>query len=357
MNEHTLEDLGYSAALEQYKQDHQLHDFEIGRVILEHKERYTLKAANGEFEAELMGNLRFSATNRYDFPAVGDWVAFSEYDDNKGLIHAIYPRHSIIERQAVGKMGQTQIIATNVDYGLLVQAVDRDFNLNRFERYLTICYASRVNPIIVLSKIDLIEAEELEELVAKVVSRIPDVPVLTVSHQPSGYKALESFIEKGKTYCLLGSSGVGKSTLLNGLLGRLQMETGQISDSNNKGKHVTTHRELTVLHNGGILIDNPGMREVGITDASGGLETTFDTILDLGENCRFRDCTHQHEKGCAIIEAAENGEIDEDSYANFRKMLKEQAHFEADVHAKKRKDKSLGKLIKQMKKQNKSGKY
>lgn len=357
MSEPTLEDLGYSNAVEQHRTEQQLEDFEVGRVVLEHKERYVLKTANSEFDAELIGNLRFAATNRHDFPAVGDWVAFTEYDAGKALIHAIYARHSIIERQAVGKTGQTQIIATNVDYGLLVQAVDRDFNLNRFERYLTICYASKVKPIIVLSKTDLIEAEELEELVSQVATRIPDVPILTVSNQPHGYKALESFIEKGKTYCLLGSSGVGKSTLLNGLLGQRHMETGQISDSTSKGKHVTTHRELTVLSSGGILIDNPGMREVGITDASGGLETTFDTIMELAESCRFNDCTHEHEKGCAVLEALENDEIDPESYTNFRKMIKEQQHFESDAQERKKKDKNLGKLIKQMKKQKKGGKY
>ena len=171
----TLQDLGFSDVLGRYRTEHNLESFEVGRVTLEHKERYVIKTTENEFDAELVGNLRFTAESRYDFPAVGDWVAFSEYDEGKALIHAIYPRNSIIERQAVGKSGQVQIIATNVDYGLIVQAVDRDFNLNRLERYLTICYASNVKPIIVLSKIDLISDSELASITDQISQRIKDV--------------------------------------------------------------------------------------------------------------------------------------------------------------------------------------
>ncbi|WP_282078915.1 ribosome small subunit-dependent GTPase A [Aquimarina algiphila] len=353
----TYQDLGYNDRLEAYRIQQNLDSFETGRVIAEHKERYVVKTCENEFNAELIGNLRFTAENRYDFPAVGDWVAFSQYDEGKALIHAIYPRNSIIERQAVGKSGQIQIIATNIDFGLIVQAVDRDFNLNRLERYLTICNASNVAPVIVLNKIDLISKTELESIKDRIKQRISDILVFTVSHQTAGYKNLESFIKKGNTYCLLGSSGVGKSTLLNNLSGQLQMKTGEISSSVNKGKHTTSHRELIVLNNGGILIDNPGMREVGIADTTSGLETTFETIFEYAQNCRFKDCTHLHEKGCAILKAVENGEIDEDSYSNFLKMEKERMYFESDARDRKKKDKDLGKMIKNVKKQRKNNKY
>jgi ribosome biogenesis GTPase len=353
----TIKELGYKQYLEKYRTEQNLDSFEIGRVALEHKERYVVKTPENEFDAELVGNLRFMAESRYDFPAVGDWVAFSEYDDDKALIHAIYPRNSIIERQAVGKSGQVQIIATNVDCGLIVQAVDRDFNINRFERYLTICNASNVEPVIVLSKIDLISKSELESILVQINQRIKDVPLITVSNQSDGYAALEPFIKEGETYCLLGSSGVGKSTLLNSLSGELQMKTGEISSSVNKGKHITSHRELIVLDSGGILIDNPGMREVGIADTTRGLETTFDSILEYAENCRFKDCTHMHEKGCAILAAVKNGEIDQDSYFNFQKMEKEKMHFESDAIERKKKDKDFGKMIKNVKKQRKNNKY
>ena len=169
----------------------------------------------------------------------GDWVAFSEYDDKKALIHAIYPRTSIIERQMAGTSGQIQIIATNVDGGLIVQAVDRDFNLNRLERYLTICYSSGVSPFIVLNKIDLVNESELKSIIIQIRERIKNVPIISVSNQTIGYNELETIVEKGKTYCLLGSSGVGKSTILNNLSGEQKMRTGEISLSVNKGKHVT----------------------------------------------------------------------------------------------------------------------
>lgn len=353
----TLEDLGYSESLENYRKESNLDSFEIGRVISEHKDRYTIKTVEGEIDSELIGSLRFASESRYDLPAVGDWVAFSEYDEGKGLVHAVYPRSSIIERQAVGKSGQVQIIATNIDYGLIVQAVDRDFNLNRLERYLTICNASKVEPLIILSKIDLVETTALESIVDQVNERIQNATIITVSNQTKGYDEIKAFIHKGKTYALLGSSGVGKSTLLNNLSGELQMKTGEISSSVNKGKHVTSHRELIVLSNGGIIIDNPGMREVGIADTSDGLETTFEFILEYAEGCRYKDCSHIHEQGCAVLKAVENGEIDADSYSNFRKMLREKSHFESNAIERKKKDKELGKLIKSVKKVRKNNKY
>lgn len=354
----TIEDLGYNTTLEKYKVENQLDSFEIGRVVAEHKARYSVKTAEGEYDAELIGNLRFTAENRYDLPAVGDWVAFSEYDEGKALIHAIYPRKSIIERKAVGKSGRVQIIATNVDCGLIVQSVDRNFNLNRLERYLTICHSSDVEPVIVLSKIDLISETELQSIKDQINNRIKAAQLIAISHQTDGYGQVENFIEAGKTYCLLGSSGVGKSTLLNNLSGKLLMKTGEISSSVNKGKHVTSHRELIVLDKGGIIIDNPGMREVGIADTSSGLETTFELILEYAEQCKFKDCTHiEHEQDCAVVQAVEEGEIDEAAYANFHKMEREKHHFEADVAERRKKDKEFGKLIKRIQKEKKKHKY
>ncbi len=354
----TYKDLGYNDSLGKYRKEQNLDSFEIGRVISEHKERYVVKTPAGEFDSELLGNLRFTAESRHDFPAVGDWLAFSEYDEGKALIHAIYPRSSILERQAAGTKGQIQIIATNIDVGLIVQAVDRDFNLNRLERYLTICNASKVEPIIVLSKIDLLSESDLENIVNQTKQRIKDTTIVTVSqHIANGYNSLNQIIQNGITYCLLGSSGVGKSTLLNALSGEQQMKTGEISSSVNKGRHVTSHRELIVLKSGGILIDNPGMREVGIADSTSGLETTFEDIFEYSKNCRYKDCTHMHEEGCAILAAVENGKIDKDSYANFRKMEKEKMHYESDAMERKKKDKDLGKVIKHFKKNRKDNKY
>ncbi|MBK8698544.1 MAG: ribosome small subunit-dependent GTPase A [Saprospiraceae bacterium] len=347
----TLEDLGYNENFERYRMEHGLADFEIGRIISEHRERYVVKTIKGEFQAEITGNMRFTAKSREDLPAVGDWVTLTTYDFDLGIIHSILPRLSIIKRQAVGHSGEIQIIATNIDFALLVQAVDRDFNINRLERYLTICNASKVEPVIVLNKTDLIDEVRVKEIVAAISARIKNVPIIPISNETkNGYDGLLSLMEKGKTYCMLGSSGVGKSTLLNNLADKPIMKTDSISLSTNKGKHVTSHRELMVLKNGGILIDNPGMREVGIADTSGGLETTFDVIGSLSKNCKFSDCTHTKEMGCAVIRALENGEVDKSSYENYLKMERERAHFETTIAEKRKKDKHFGKMMKNYKK-------
>jgi len=233
----------------------------------------------------------------------------------------------------------------------LVQAADRDFNINRLERYLTICNSSKVSPIIVLTKIDLIDEQRAAELVEGIKARIKNLPIIAISNESQdGYDNLMAIIEKGKTYCLLGSSGVGKSTLSNNLSGKLLMRTDSISQSTNKGRHVTSHRELIILENGGILVDNPGMREVGITDSASGLEITFDLITLHSKNCRFKDCTHTKEKGCSVIEAVEKGEIDQSSYQNYLKMEREKAHFESTVVERRKKDKDFGKMLKNYKK-------
>lgn len=355
-----LADLGYNETFEKFRMEHNLEGFEIARVVAEHKERYVVKTETGEYDAEVTGNLRFSAKSRADFPAVGDWVALIRYDDDFAIIHSVLPRFSVISRQAVGKFGELQIIAANVDCALIVQAVDRDFNINRLERYLTISHAAKVRPVIVLTKTDLIEVQELKGIIENIRQRIPDIPVVAISNlTEEGVAPIRELMEMGRTYCLLGSSGVGKSTLMNNLSGRTVMETGSISTSTSKGRHVTSHRELIVLENGGILIDNPGMREVGIVDADDGLETTFDRIIGFSGKCKFSDCTHTTESGCAVIEALDQGEIDRTAYENFLKMEREKEHFELTVSEKRKKDKAFGKMVKHIKNdmQKVSGKH
>jgi ribosome biogenesis GTPase len=342
-----LEDLGYNIKLEKFRTDNNLDNFEVGRVVEEHKERYKVRTISGVFEAEIIGNMRFTAKNREDFPAVGDWVALITYDQDFAIIHKILPRFSAIKRQAVGQFAEIQVIATNIDHAFIVQAVDRDFNINRLERYLTICNSSKVSPIIVLSKTDLLNENEISEIVEKIKDRIKNVPVIAISNEThDGYNEIEEVIEKGKTYCMLGSSGVGKSTLLNNLSGKTIMRTESISKSTNRGKHITSHRELIVLENGGILIDNPGMREVGIADSAGGLEITFDRIINLSLNCKFKDCTHKNEIGCSVLEAVEKGEIDKASYENYLKMEREKTYFESTIAERRKKEKIFGKIVK-----------
>lgn len=354
----TLVELGYYSQLEEYRRESKLDSYEVGRVISEHKERYRVKTVKDEYEAEIIGNIRFTASKRSDYPAVGDFVAVSEYDDNKVLIHAIFPRKTIIERQAVGKIGEKQIIASNIDYAFIIQAVDRDFNLNRIERYLTICHTAGVKPIILLNKIDLVSDSRLNDLLDTVRNRIKEVQVFAISNESQvGYDVLQDNIFKGFTYCLLGSSGVGKSTLVNNISGKSLMKTDAVSQSTNKGKHVTSHRELFILKNGGILIDSPGMREVGIADAGTGLEITFDAIMELSRNCKFDDCMHIQEKGCAVTEAVKSGDLDRDAYENFLRMEREKSHYNSTVAEKRKKDKDFGKMIKDYKKDRKQNKY
>jgi len=353
-----LEDLGYTDHFQKIMLENDLKDIEIGRVIAEHKERYIVMTEKGEIEAEITGNMRFSALSREDYPAVGDWVALAAYDPDFAIIHRVLPRTSVISRQSIRQSGEIQIIAANIDYAFLIQAVDRDFNLNRLERYLTICYSSQVKPVIVLTKTDLLDKDRVAEFTGRVMQRITNVPVIAISNETQeGYDELDRIIEKGKTYCLLGSSGAGKSTLLNNLSGKALMKTDVISKNTGKGRHITTHRELTILENGGILVDNPGMREVGISDTTMGLETTFDQIMDYARHCRFKDCTHTSETGCAVLNAVENGEIDRNSYENYLKMEREKAFFESSVAERRKREKRFGKIIKNYKKDKNSGKF
>lgn len=348
--EYTNKDLGFREYLSQYRIDNNLDSFTVGRVILEHKERYVVLTEQGEINCELIGNIRFTAQSRSDLPAVGDWVALNEYDADKGLIHAVYPRENVLERQAVGRNGEKQIIASNIDYGLIVQSVNRDYSINRLERYITICHAAHIQPLIILTKVDLIEQKRLDDILREVQNRMKNVAVVAISNLTGeGLDQIKPFIKAGKTYCLLGSSGVGKSTLINSLTGNSTMKTGAISESIDRGKHVTTHRELIVLETGGVIIDNPGMREVGITDDSSGLEMTFEQIYELAVDCKFNDCSHQNEKGCAVLAALASGELNEETYENFMKLEREQAHFSATVHEKRKRDKAFGKMVKQFK--------
>jgi ribosome biogenesis GTPase / thiamine phosphate phosphatase len=347
----SLQELGYDEHFSNLFTNNKLDAFEPARVIAEHKERYVIRTEVGEHGAEITGNLRFGAQNREDFPAVGDWVAATIYDEEFAVIHAVLPRRSVIKRQAVGKHAEVQIIAANIDEAFLVQAVDRDFSINRLERYLTICYSSKVRPVIVMNKIDLIDEATLTGILDSIRARVSDVPLLAISNESgAGFDAVSAYIVAGKTYCLLGSSGVGKSTLLNRLCGESRMRTGSISDSTSKGRHVTSHRELVVLDSGGIIIDNPGMREVGIADAGEGLDLAFDGIIRLGEHCRFPDCTHSSETGCRVLEALDNGELDRAAYDNYMKMERERAHFEATVAERRQHEKSFGKVLKDYKK-------
>jgi ribosome biogenesis GTPase len=352
----TLKDLGLSKELEQSFKNKILLPNVIGRVVSEHKERYVVKTESGEYNSKVVGKIIFTADDRMGFPVVGDWVVVLVQDDENAIIKSILPRSSVLKRQAVEEYAKKQVIASNIDFGIIVQSVGRDFNINRIERYLTICKASKIDSIIILSKVDMISQNSLMDIIDEIKDRISDIPIISVSSESEiGCHGLNSVIQASKTYCLLGSSGVGKSTLVNSLAGFSVMETGEIGSKTNRGKHVTVHRELVVLKNGGVLIDNPGMREVGIGDSSAGLNAAFSDISGLFAFCKFNDCKHINEKGCAVLDAVKNGSINQSSYDNYMRMQKEVAHYQLNVIERRKKDKDFGKIIKNAKKYKKRG--
>lgn len=350
-----LLDLGLNNDFTTYLRDNQLSNFSIGRVTQEHREKYVVSDGENEYAAEITGNLRFSANSRADLPAVGDWVILKIYDSDQAIIHKILPRKSILERQAIGKFGETQIISTNIDVAFIIQAINNNFSINRLERYLTICYSANIEPVLVISKVDLSTEKEIQDAINNLEKRDKKVRYILLSNMTlTGLDQILDFIQKGKTYCVVGSSGVGKSTLINNLLKKNVLKTGQINLSTNKGRHTTDHRELFVLGNGGIIIDTPGMKELGMTDNTEGIITTFQEIVNIAINCKFPDCKHINETGCAVIDALNNGTIDKDSYDNYQRIQKEQERFQTTVSEKRKKDKAFGKMIKNYYKDNKN---
>ena len=325
------------------------------RVISEYKGAYKVKNENGEFLARVTGKNMFTAVSREDYPAVGDWVIIDELPEAQAVIREILPRRTIIKRKAIGEKGATQIIATNIDVAFVVQSVDRDYNLNRFERYFAIIRDGGIKPVIILNKVDLISKEELAENLIQIKNRFPDVDAVATSIvENDELSGLKNFITKDKTYCFLGSSGVGKSSLINKLIGGDVIRTENISSYSDRGKHVTTGRQMYFLENGGILIDNPGMREVGMAGVSEGINNLFDEIIGLSEMCKYSDCTHTHEAGCAVLAAVKSGKIDRDKYLNYLSLKKESEYYEMSETDKKQKDRNFGKFVKNAKKEFKS---
>ena len=342
----TLEDLGYNDFFNDQRIALDLENFSIARVIAEYKETYKVKSINGEYLAKITGKQVFNALKREDFPAVGDWVAITELDKSTALIHKILPRKTILKKKYSAK-NDIQIIAANVDVAFIVEAIDRDYNLNRLERYLVLTNEAKIIPIVLLNKIDLISKEALYCKINQIKNRFSNIEVITASSiTEQGLDDLTQKITAKKTYCFLGSSGVGKSSLINKLLGTNSIVTQNISQSTGKGKHTTTGRDMYFLKDGGIVIDNPGMREVGIADLTDSVDDTFTEIASFSQNCRFTDCTHTHENGCAVLNAVNKKIIDEAKYSNYQKLKKEAEYYEMSDLEKRRKDRKFSKFVK-----------
>jgi ribosome biogenesis GTPase len=346
-----LEDLGYNAFFESNRKAVGLTGYAIARIIAEYKETYRVKNTNGEYLAKITGRQRFNASRREDYPAVGDWVAITELDKEKATIHRILPRATTLKKKHTGKQ-ETQVIAANVDVAFIIGSVDRDYNLNRFERYLVLAHEGGVKPVIILNKIDLISEAEIISKMNEIKDRFNDLDVILTSVMlEQEIDTLMHYIVKGNTYCFLGSSGVGKSSLINKLLGSDIIKTMEISSHAGRGKHTTTSRELYLIRNGGIVIDNPGMREVGIADTSEGIKEVFREIAVLSKQCKYVDCTHTHEPGCAVLDSIKDEKLDEEKYANYIRLEKENAYYRMTDLEKRRKDRTFGKFVKNTLKQ------
>ncbi len=341
-----LEDLGYDAFFESNLKKLDLNSYLVARVIAEYKEAYRVRSVTGEYLAKITGKQMFNALSRTDYPAVGDWVAITELNKEQAVIHKILPRKTILKRKYSSRQ-ESQIIATNIDLAFVIESVDRDYNLNRFERYFVLAKDGNIKPVIVLNKIDLISDAELNLKIDQIQGRFNDVDIIPTSAiAERGLDELMRYVTRGKTYCFLGSSGVGKSSLINKLLGRDAIKIREISHRTGRGKHATTSREIYFLENGGIVIDNPGMREVGMADSNAGIGDVFGEITALSEDCKYVDCTHTHEPGCAVLDAVQSKELDEDKYSNYVKLKKEAEYYSMTELEKRRKGRQFGKFVK-----------
>ena len=325
-------------------------DFVVGRILSQEKGLYRVITEFGEKLAEISGKFRYEAENSSDYPAVGDFVMVDwNPAGGNAVIHHILPRKSCFTRKAAG-LRREQVVAANVDTLFLCMSLNNDFNLRRLERYLTIGWDSGAVPVVVLTKSDL--CTDLDSKVSEVESVAFGVDVLvTSSVDVDGEMQIRPYIVEGKTVAFLGSSGVGKSTLINRLLGEDRLET-QALRNDDKGRHTTTHRELILLPSGGMVIDTPGMRELGMWDSAKGVETTFADIEELANRCRFSDCTHTSEPGCAVLSALEDGSLDPsrwNSYLKIKTELEYAADSESYLERKEQKFKKISKQLKHRK--------
>lgn len=315
-----LEKYGLS---ERFEQEAAMHEgLFLARVTEQHRERYKIVNQCGELEAVVSGKFAFSAADQTAFPAVGDWVMTDRIDGDGGeaVIHHVLRRKSVLARQAAGSDQRGQVIAANIDTIFICMSLNADFNVRRIERYLTIAWDSMATPVIVLTKSDLCDdlPQKLNELSA--VSMGTEV-ITCSSANGDGFDAVSAHVGQGKTIAFVGSSGVGKSTLINRLMGREVLATSAIREDDAKGRHTTTHRQLLLLPDGGVVIDTPGMRELQIY--TGNLSKTFEDIEEIAARCKFGDCSHQTEPGCAIRRAIETGALAQDRLESYRKLQRE----------------------------------
>lgn len=346
-NMNDIKKLGFNNWFENKIENDKFGFCQIVRVISVNKNSFVVSSGNADIYAELTGKYLFNSETSTDFPAVGDWVYAQLFDDDTlAVIHEIFPRKSLLKRKTAGKKIEYQLIAANIDTAIIMQSLDFNYNLRRLERYLVMVNESNITPVILLSKSDLITAEETEAKKNDILKIFPDIKIVSFSNNSvEDIENIKALFVPAQTYCLLGSSGVGKTTLLNNLIHQDLYKTQPIREKDGRGKHTTTRRELIVLGNGALIIDNPGVRELGVISTDSGLDDTFSEISEYAERCRYADCTHTIEKGCAVLEAVEKGEITAERYNNYIKIYKESQYNEMSYYEKRQKDKKFGKFM------------
>ncbi len=339
---------GWNETLQQQKQESNFKDLAHGRVVVTHKTCYDVITEDGLYTCELTGNMLYGRESS-EYPCTGDWVIIQVIDTDKGIVLDMLPRQKALYRLKIGTTSEKQAIASHVDKAFIVQSLDDNFNVRRIERFLLQLADDGIQAAIVLTKTDLgFDKDEVEVALKHLSGKIP--VFYTSVEDSESIDKLRNSIALLETVVFTGSSGVGKSTLINELCGEEILETSEISDSTGKGRHTSTRREIILMQNSGILIDTPGIKVFGVTNDDADSLSEVMNISDFEGQCRYDDCTHVNEKGCGVITAVENGEIDVDVYESYLKLRREAEHYSASVHEKRKQGKDLAKVIKDMKK-------
>ena len=339
---------GWNDKLSQLKQESLYSTLPHGRISIVHRTCYEVVSENGLFQCELTGNMMYGKSDA-ELPCTGDWVLFQPFDENKGIIVDMLPRERTLYRKKSGTVADRQAIASYVDKAFIVQSLDDNFNVRRAERFIAQIMEENIKPVLVLNKADLgCDRQKIDEAIKHIARQFP--VFITSICQPQTILRLRESITKGETVVFVGSSGVGKSSLVNTLCGKSVLNTSDISLSTGKGRHTSTRREMVLVDGSGVLIDTPGVREFGLAiDNPDSLAEMFE-ISDYAESCRFSDCKHIDEPGCAVLEAVHNGTLDHKVYESYLKLKREAWHFSASEHEKRKKEKSFTKLVEEVKK-------
>ncbi len=343
-----LDMYGWSDKLNQLKQESIHKTLPHGRVAIVHRTCYEVISEDGLLQCELTGNMLFGKSD-FELPCVGDWVIFQPFDDDKGIIVDMLPRERALYRKKSGTVADRQSIASYVDKAFIVQSLDDNFNVRRAERFMVQILEENIEPILVLNKADIsFDKQKVEEQIKHIASQMP--VFITSIHQPETVIRLRESVTEGETVVFVGSSGVGKSSLVNALCEKPVLLTSDISLSTGKGRHTSTRREMVLMDGSGILIDTPGVREFGLAiDNPDSLAEMLD-ISDYAKSCRFKDCEHVNEPGCAVLETINNGALDHKVYESYLKLRREAWHFSTSEHERRKREKSFSKLVEEVKK-------